>query len=59
MYVCICVPLWSFKQNTRNAILQHVTQPFSSFLLCSCVPISSTVQVGALGVVSMDTKQFI
>lgn len=29
----------------------------SSSLLCSCVPVSSAVQVGALGVVSMDTKQ--
>lgn len=40
---------------SRNTVLQHVT--FSSSLLCGCVPISSTVQVEALGVVSMDTKQ--
>ena len=30
---------------------------FHHLLLCGCVPISSTVQVEALGVVSMDTKQ--
>lgn len=41
----------------KHCVLQHVTQCFSSCLLCSCVPISSTVQVEALGVVSMDTKQ--
>lgn len=29
----------------------------SSSLLCSCVPVSYAVQVEALGVVSMDTKQ--
>lgn len=45
------------RDNTNSAVVQHAAQCFSSSLLCSCVPISSTVQVGALGVVSMDTKQ--
>lgn len=36
---------------------QHVTLCLSSSVLCSFVPIPSTVQVGALGIVSMDTKQ--
>lgn len=41
----------------KHCALQRVTSCFSSSLLCTCVPISSTVQVEALGVVSMDTKQ--
>ena len=50
-------PVRSLLCHLKRSVVQHVTLYLSSPLLCSFVQISSTVQVGALGVVSMDTKQ--